>query len=503
MLNLKSYLPFFKRVKCKSKDEYAQPETLRKVFEELGGGFLKLGQLLALRPDLVGPKFSKEFEKLFSDVPPEDYELILKLTKDIPLKNISRVPLGSGSVAQVHKATLKGKTVAVKIKRPDVDKKFSQDIRLLEFVAKQVEAYYHPTLIDPIAIVQEFKDYTKQELDLSHEAANIKRFDKNLKKEKNVLIPKVYDEYSNENILIMDFMEGVPINKITKNKKPVIDLLVRVVYKMLFEDRFFHADLHPGNILVAGKKIIFLDFGIAGHIDSSFEKKLFRLFANLVQGDLDGTAESLVELDIGDDEPDLQLLKDGLFNVLADYYDKSLDQLPFEKVFYGAIDVARRSRIRLPSNMVLFGKSLVSLDGTCRGVDPNFNVVKNAKPYVKKLAFKRYSPKTIFKDSKKVIFQMFSMLESLPSGMRSLSRKFTKIEERVIDIDKTFHELNKTIRRTMKLLSMTILFATFFIVSMIFINKPPLLFGFSIFFYAGLLASLILFVGVVDLLVKK
>lgn len=505
LLGIRSFLPFSKRFRRTRKTDIVstQPRTLRKIFEELGGGFIKLGQLLAMRPDLVGERYSREFEKLLDKVPPEDPQNIQTIIAHIPFKRFSFTPIGSGSVAQVHKAVLDGKTVAVKIRRPNVEKTFKEDIELLEFLARQIQEQFNPTFIDPLAIVQEFKDYTKRELDLSHEAANIRRFTKNFKNNKNVIIPCVYEEYSSSSILIMEYVQGITINKITKNHKRVVDRLTKVLYKMFFEDRFFHADLHPGNILVQNRKLVFLDFGIVGHFTQSFEKKMFLLFSRLVNGDLEGTADCLLDLDVGDEEPDVQVLKDGLYNVLADYYDQPLKKYPFEKMFYGAVDVARRSRVKVPATFVLFGKSLATMEGTCREIEPNFNVVNNAKPYVKKLIKKRLSPARILKSTKHVLSQFYGLLSTLPANITDFSRKFTRVEERIIDIDKTFHRLIDMLWRVAKLISLSILFATFFTVAMIFVNKPPLFFGYSIFFYIGMLASIVLLLAIFKLFLER
>lgn len=501
-IGLKGHLPFSKKLRCKNKNFEAQPETLRKVFEDLGGAFIKLGQLMALRPDLVGEKYSKEFSKLLHNVPAEKPDTIKKLVAHIPFTNFSSTPLGVGSIAQVHKAKLDGKWVAVKIKRPKVDEQFSRDIKLMEWAAKLIADNYELSFIDPVQIVEEFKTYTEKELDLSHEAANIRRFTNNFRNQKNVMIPKVYDKYTTNKILIMEFVEGTPINKIKKNKL-VVKRLTDTLYKMLFEDRFFHADLHPGNILVNKGKLIFLDFGIVGYISVDFERKLFGLFANLVQGDLDGTADCLIDLDVGDDEPRIQVLKDGIYNVLGDYYDQPLKKIPFGNMFYGAVEVARQSRIKLPANFVLFGKSLVTMDGTCREIDPDFNVMTNAKPYVRKMIRKSLSPKRFVKNAKTLSYQLYEVINQLPYGMKDFLRKFTKIEERIIDIDKTFHNMTKTMWHFGRLISMSLLFATFFITSMIFINQPPLLYGYSMFFYLGMIASLVILVSLLHLFYEK
>jgi ubiquinone biosynthesis protein len=503
ILELKMHLPIHKRFEPKEHKVNTHPETIRHVFEDLGGAFIKLGQLLALRPDLVGERYSKEFENLFADVPPEDPAIIKEKIKGIPFKKFDVKPIGSGSIAQVHKAMLGQKDVAVKIKRPDVDNIFHEDIQIMEYLSRKLKENYDPEFIDPIEIVEEFKRYTEKELSLRHEATNIKRFYRNFETTPGIRIPKVYGEYSDESILVMEYMEGNSILSVKTAKKGVIKQVTNAVYKMLFEDRFFHCDLHPGNIYVHGKEIIFLDFGIAGHIDHELERKLFYLFSSLVDAKLEDTAQALLDLNIGKDEPNEQLLRDGIFDVLGDYYNKSLKKMNFAKIFYGSIDVAKRSHIKLPAQLVLFGKSLVTMEGFCREVDPNFNVVANAKPYVHSLLKKRMKAGNMINGAKHFAFQFYQAASEFPASLKKASKMFTRLESRVMDIDDTFRLLTREIWRVSKLLTSTILFATFFISSVVLIDKQPSYYGFSLLSIAGFSISSLILLHISGLFNKK
>lgn len=502
-LELRMHLPFHKRFEPRKEPASTQPETIRQIFEELGGAFIKLGQLLALRPDLIGEAYSKEFEKLLLDVPPEDPQVVKQLIKGLPLKKFKQKPLGSASIAEVHEAYLNNKKVAVKIKRPDIEEKFHEDIEIMRFLAKKIKEKYNPSFVDPEEVVEEFKHYTDKELDLKHEATNIKRFYKNFQSDPDIIIPQVFDKYTTNNILVMEYVEGKNILTSKKQNKGVIKKVTSAVYKMLFEHRFFHADLHPGNIYINKGKIILLDFGIAGHIDKQLEVKLFNLFSAMVEGNLDNTTDALLDLNISTVEPRSQMLKDGIYEVLGDFYNQPLGKMNFEKIFYGCIDVAKRSNLKFPASIVLFGKSLVTMDGFCREIDPKFNVVKNAKPYVHKIVKQKIAPKKIVKQAKEAALQYHQMLVRFPSMVTNLGRKITRFEARVLDIDNTFQRLTRMIWRVSKLLVTTILFATFFISSIILIDRPPLFGGYSVFTIIGMIMSIILFVEILNLLSKQ
>ncbi|MCB9358982.1 AarF/ABC1/UbiB kinase family protein [Candidatus Woesearchaeota archaeon] len=497
-LNLSKYLPFHKRLEPDTKVN-ADPETLRKLFERLGGAFIKLGQLLALRPDLIGRDYGKEFEKLLTDVPPEDDVVITGIVKDIPFSKFNAKPLGSASIAQVHKATLNGKIVAVKIKRPGVEKKFDEDIAIMEFLAHKIKEKYNPSFVDPVEVVEEFKKYTEKEMDFNHEAANIRRFASNFKGSRDIVIPKVYEQYSTRDILVMKFEEGK--NILHGKKTPgLIKKVTNAVYKMLFEDRFFHADLHPGNIYVQGSKVVLLDFGIVGHIDKILERKLFHLFSSLVNGNLEGVADALQEINIGKEEPDVAYLREGLYNVLADYYDQPLQKMHFGKIFYGAIDVARRSRIKVPAQLVLFGKSIVTMEGFCRQVDPNFNVIRNAKPFVKKVIKKELSPRKLLNQAKDFTWQLHELVASTPETVRNVIRRFNMMEERIVDIDNTFQRLINVMWKGVRLMTSAIVLLAFIIASLMLIDYEPMYYGFSLYSLVGFGISLGLLIYVIMLI---
>lgn len=308
-MKLKIHLPLAKTIKVKKSAiaEHTQAKVFREIAEELGGAFLKLGQMLSLRPDLVGKEISKEFEKLLDNVPPEKSEDIQKMVElhmpqGMPaFKHFNHEPIAAGSVAQVHKAILKdGTVVAVKVERPLVKEKFEQDIALMNMLAQRLKDSINISFADPVEIVEEFRKYTIKELDFSHEAKNMERFRLLFKSQDKIIIPRIYKEYCSSQILVMEFIEGIPMSKAPELSKQqrenIIHNVTESVFHQIFEEGFFHADIHPGNLLLVGKdKLALLDFGIMGYIDRELKEKLTELFVALVEADLDKVADVLID----------------------------------------------------------------------------------------------------------------------------------------------------------------------------------------------------------------
>ena len=273
-MNLKSHLTFGKKTKDVSKRVSTQVK-LRKAMEELGGTFIKFGQLLSIRPDLIPESYCEEFAKLQDNVRPFPYEQVKDVIEKDFKKPIHKVfihfektPIAAASVGQVHMAKLRtGETVAVKVQRPNINQIFESDIDILYYIANLAEKHI-PELKDynPVAIVNEFENYTKRELDYNLEGKNIDVFYKNFVGSKTIKIPRVFLSYTSKRVLTMEYIDGININKYKatkEEKKKIIKNLLSCFMKQILEDGFFHADPHPGNIFILkDHRIELLDFGI-------------------------------------------------------------------------------------------------------------------------------------------------------------------------------------------------------------------------------------------------
>jgi len=313
-IKLSKYIPITKRLKSKlKKSEESKPEIrLRKTLERLGPTFIKFGQLLSVRPDLIPKEYVKELEKLQDSVPPFSFnEVKSTIEKEFGKKiehlflHFEKKPIASASISQVHKAILKpGKKSAVKVQRPDVKKIMETDIEIMFYFAKLLENHVeNMRRFKPLKIVSEFKDWTERELDFRLEARNAKRFYQNFKGSKTVHIPKVYDGLTSERILTLEFIEGIELHNIKEIKRRKLDFNeimkngFNAIMTQVFVHGIFHADPHPGNIIIMrDNSIAFVDFGIVGYFDERLKNKCMDLLYGIVEQDEEIIMDTLVSM---------------------------------------------------------------------------------------------------------------------------------------------------------------------------------------------------------------
>lgn len=516
-LQIKRHLPLRKQISLDTKEfKKVQPHILRGVFEELGGAFLKLGQMISLRPDLVGFEFAKEFEKMLDSVPPEDFKTIVKVIRQNlkggmhNFKEFDSNPLASGSIAQVHKAVLEnGKHVAVKVQRPGIREKFMEDISIIESLAKSLSANPDWQFVDLYGLVEEFKKYTLKELDFNHEAISMVRFRKNFQGNESIVIPQVYRHYSNDKILVMEFVEGIDIHRIRhrlspSEKRHVVETISGMAIKQIFEDGFFHADLHPGNIMyLRSRKIAVLDYGIVGYLDRELKENLFGLFSALVKGDLIEIADSLIELNVGHEDIDREALKAGLHYTLSDFYNQSVDSLPMGEVFGNALETARRSKLKMPSNLVLIGKTLLTIDGLCRELDSDFNFVRFAKPFIKKISKEELSPRRLKEQTLSAALGLKRLITRTPRYLENFNRQISLVDSRLGKYEQMAEAYQESMARTSKSILYSLFAISLMITSALLIDKGPIYKEIPIYSFLGLCVTLIMLITVLKTLNTK
>ncbi|MBU1199272.1 MAG: AarF/ABC1/UbiB kinase family protein [Nanoarchaeota archaeon] len=451
---------FFK----KKKDTH--PVELRLMFEELGGTFIKLGQLLSLRPDLIPREYCDELSKLQDDVPPITYvevEHVIKAELGKPIKQLfksfDKKPLASASIGQVHLAKLKNnKKVAVKVMRPGIKHLIETDLDIIEHFTKLAKAHLKQELIDPDQIFKEFKDYTENELDYLKEAHNIKIFYELFKKDKKVRIPKVYDKFTTHKVLTMEFLDGIELRDIIQypkknlkyDRKKTSHLLVETVMKQIFINGFFHADPHPANILVKKTKSTYslglIDFGIVGRIDKDLKKRLGNLFISLIHGDINGLVKSFISLNLVESDVDVIRLKTDLRNTLGGYYDTSLEKIDMAELFFKSLEVAKRHKIKIPKDFVLLGKALITLQGVGIELDPDFNLVRETHPFLKVLAKEKTKPSLIARALVKRTAKFLEFVDSLPEESQKMYQTVQKADITLDHINSDIQSLTNEIR---------------------------------------------------------
>lgn len=410
-IDLKERLGFSKIRKEKvpsQKEKNQYPKKMRQSFEQLGGAFIKLGQLISLRPDLIPERYYEEFMKMQDEVPSFPYEEVKGIISSELKQPISKIfsefekePIAAASIGQVHLARLKtGEQVVVKIQRPSIRQQMESDIDIFHFIARLIEKYINPQLINLTMVVREFEYYTQKELDYLNEAHNVENIRKNFKSGP-IKIPKVYWDHTTSRILVLEYIKGKKLSQIKKisNRRIVSTNIANGIFKQIFEDGVFHADPHPGNIIVLPKgNIAFIDFGIVGYITESMREKVTNLFIAAVQKDISGMGEGMMSLGVVGRDVNREELNHDIINNFGGFYSMSLKEIKISDIFHRIITISKKHGIQLPKNFVLLSKCSITIESVLEQVDPEFNPVDNAKPFVQKLIAKRYNPTRLFKE---------------------------------------------------------------------------------------------------------
>ncbi|MDI6738137.1 MAG: AarF/ABC1/UbiB kinase family protein [Nanoarchaeota archaeon] len=515
-LELKHHLTFHKRLQ---KEEFSKPITslpvrLRKVLENLGGTFIKLGQMLSVRYDLLPREYCDEFAKLQDDVKPMHFRLVKQIIEDDLNQSLSRVfkefdqkPIASASIGQVHKAKLRsGELVAVKVQRPGLYDLFTADTKLLHYLAKLIEHRYPEVReYDLNTIINGFEAYSKKELDYMLEARNIEIFYNNFKNDQNVAIPRVFWEHTTRRVLTMSYVHGVKISDIAdfeayhSSMKIASNNVFNAMLDQIFDYRVFHADPHPGNILLLGhNKIAFLDFGIVGRVTPDMVDEMEEILIGLLTMDLDAIVAAFQRMGLNDPAAfNAKQFKEDLVEKFAEYYDASNSQINFASFFSNAFDMARKYRIKLPLNFILLAKSIITLQGFGMKYVRDFNFTAYMQPRIEQMMKERVSPGHVYGDIRKVAINTKDFLSSLPGDLNSFFRTWKegqklKLEVRKSDMDRAVMELDRSSNR----LVIGFIIAAIIVSNALIIHAqvPPLWLGIPALTYLGVF--LIIWLGV-------
>ena len=485
------------------------PVRTRKVLEELGPTFIKFGQILSARPDLIPLKFCQEFEKLQNEVPAFKYEKVeeqikneLKKPIDELFNNFSVEPFAAASLSQVHLAELKtGEKVVVKVQRPDIKRVITADLDILNMLAKLAERHIEESrLYNPIKVVDEFRKTILKEIDFDTEADNINRFRRNFKDDNTVHILKVAPHLSTNKILTMERIEGIKVTDIKDTEKERLDRKqiaingANAVLKQIFIDGFFHGDPHPGNIFILdNNKIAFLDFGMVGRIDEETKAQITGILTAFVERDASEMAEVFIVMGVVE-EADVKKLKLDFTDLIERYYEIPLKKLSLDQVLTDIVDIVSKNKIRIPPDLFLLAKALITIEGIGRRLDPEFNMTAQIKPFVEKLARQKYNPKRIAKEIRRFAKGLYSFTSSLP---KDLSLIFSKIKKGTLRVEFEHRGLENLISQMDKVsnrIAFSLIIAALIIGSSIIMqtNKGPLFLGFPMLGIIGFIIAAIM-----------
>lgn len=447
----------------KNMEDKKSPKNLRRAFEDLGPTFIKIGQILSTRPDLLPKEYIEELAKLQDSVPEESFECMksvlensLKAPIEKVLKSINPIPIASASISQVYDGILNdGKNVVIKIQRPDIYKKIQLDISILFRIFKITKT--KTLLIDPIEALEEIEAVTKEELNFILEAENINKFRQYNKNVAPVYAPYVIEELLSDKVLVLEKIDGFKINDIEmllKNgydNKDVANKLALSYCKQIFDDGFFHGDPHPGNILISESKICFIDFGIVGQLTYSMKKWLNSSMFAIVTRDKEKLVDCILSAGIKKGKINRIALYDSVSYIFDTYLTTSIKNIKIAVLMEEIYHIARENNIQISRELVCLIRSLIILEGVVADIDPELEIIGVIGSFIrsgKKLAILDVLEKeelilslySFARDGIKIPTKTLEVLSKLSAGEG-------KLEIKVKDMDNMLTQINKMVNR--------------------------------------------------------
>lgn len=442
------------------------PENLRLVFEELGPTFIKIGQILSTRPDVLPVEYISELSKLQDNAPHFPYETVKLIIEEELMKpldeifaSIEEIPMACASVAQVHKAVLKdGKKVIVKVQRPDIEESLLEDINILIAIVRRAPNTLRDVLLDPVEALEEILETTKIELDFRNEVNFMLRFREENSSIKCISTPNVYLNLSTKRIVVLEEIEGIKINDtqllVQAGYEPLDvgrKLVLSYLYQ-LFSNGFFHGDPHPGNLIIKDGKIYYIDFGIMGSLTQKTRSSINELLQAMVRRDIGQLVNLIMDLAEQKGPVDKNVLYEDIEYIIHYYLQSTLKNIQVSRLFMDLFDAARKNNLKLPKEFTTLLKSLLILEGVLSEIAPDLSIMEISKDYLKEdhkismlpdfsldtLSLHAY---TLVKESLKIPVSIQTILDNFISGRGKVKLDIVNFDNRWVDFNKMINRV--------------------------------------------------------------
>lgn len=493
-------------------------EKIRRVFEELGPTYVKLGQILSTRKDLLDQDIIDELSKLRDSV--EEFSTYtareifieeLGLSVDDVFAEFNNEPMAAASIGQVYEAVLKsGEQVIVKIQRPNIEETIKSDLEILRTIVKGLKDLKKDIDIDLGQIIEEFQIQLLRELDYNFEAINAIKFKQMFKDSEMVYIPQVYSQFTTRRVLVMEKIIGVKlsdidkINKMGWDTKVISEIGVKSFFKQVFEHGFFHADPHPGNIFVLNNRCIsYIDFGMIGIIDKKTLNILNEVALAVIDKNVDKIMYLMMEIDAIDTEDEIAGIRQDLLYLIHYYYDVPLEKISIGDILNEIFRFFRTYKVTMPSQLATLAKTVITLEGTARELNPEFSVSSMGKEYIRYYYVNKFSPERIFLNSKNSMEEILLDLKTIPRQLRVILRNLEKNKVKINIEDIEVPRLETRIADLATQLSLSLVLASIVVGSSLIIASPNIeknvwikymaIIGFSISFIIGILLVIKIF----------
>ena len=502
-LNIDYYFELGKRIvslgtASRELERLTQAARFRLALEELGPTFIKLGQILSTRPDIVPADILEELQKLQDHIPavPTD-EIRAQIHRELgyPTEELFQkfedIPLATASISQVHRAILKsGEQIVCKVRRPGIESVIETDLDIMIGLAYLTEKHLPGgELYDPVGLVKEFRRTIHRELDFSREGRTTDRFAANFADDETIHIPKVFWDYTGQTVLTLEYVSGIKISHHDELKEAGLDLKVIArngadnFLKQVFIHGLFHADPHPGNIhIMPGNTLCIFDFGMVGRLDDDLKLHLTELLLCVLHRDVDRLISQLLYSGELHDESNIKNLKRDLTEFIDDYYDILLQDLKVGKLLIDFVEILTEHQIKFPSNLMLLSRALFVMEGIGRQLDPNFNMVAQLKPFAEQVIKERYSPASIAKDATRTLQSYQALGKSLPRDIKEFINRINRNKLKIDVEHRGFERLISDLDKSTNRISFSMVIAALIIGSSLImqVDKGPMLFGFPI-----------------------